>query len=115
MKARIVFAVLFILAVSLVAFAQQGPGPLSQAGGKSATPEAFKDKKDRILKMLEERRAHIDKAKACVEAAKTDEDLQNCRPEHPMGMGPGGMHHGGRGMMGGGQGGQQPPTPPAGQ
>ncbi len=110
---RLIVAVLFMLVLSQVAIAQQGPGPLAQ-GGKSATPEEFQSKKDRILKMIEERRAHLDKAKACVEAAKTDGDLVNCRPEHPMGKGPGGMRHGGwqggPGMQGGGQRGQMPPA-----
>ncbi len=115
---RFIFAVLFALALSQVAFAQQGPGggPLAQAGtGKSATPEAFKDKQARILKMIEERRAHLDKAKACVEAAKNDEDLLKCRPERPMG--PGGMRRGGQGMMQGegGPRGQWHQTPPDGQ
>ncbi len=111
---RIILAALCTLALSQAALAQQGPGggpgPLAPAG-KSATPEEFKDKKARILKMIDERRAHLDKAKACVEAAKTEEDLQKCRPEHPMGMGPGGgMRRGGPGgMQGGGPRGQMPP------
>ncbi len=108
--ARLILAALLSLALAQVALAQQGPGPLSQTGGKSATPEEFKNKKDRVLKMIEERRAHLDKAKACVEAAKTDEELQKCRPERPMGMGPG-MRHGG--MQGEGPGmmrGQRPPV-----
>ncbi len=110
---RLTVALLFMLVLSQAAFAQQGPGPLAQ-GGKSATPEEFQTKKDRILKMIEERRAHLDKAKACVEAAKTDEDLVKCRPERPMGMGPG-MHRGGwqggPGMQqGGGPRGQMPPA-----
>jgi hypothetical protein len=120
---RFIIAALFLLAFSQAALAQQGPGPLAQGTGKSATPEEFKDKKDRILKMLEERRAHLDKAKACVEASKTDDDLLKCRPERPMGMGPGGMHRrgpggmqgGGPGMQGGGPRGQMSPSPPADQ
>ncbi len=112
---RLTVALLFMLVLSQAALAQQGPGPLAQGTGKSATPEEFKDKKDHILKMLEERRAHLDKAKACVEAAKTDEDLLKCRPERPMGMGPGHMRRGGGmqgegpGMWGGGPRGQLPP------
>jgi hypothetical protein len=120
---RFIIAALFMLALSQVALAQQGPGPLAQGTGKSATPEEFKDKKDRILKMIEERRAHLDKAKACVEAAKTDDELLKCRPERPMGMGPGNMRHGGPGgmqgggpgMQGGGPRGQMPQMPPADQ
>ncbi len=87
---RIIVALLFVLAFSHAAIAQQGPGT-----GKPSAPEDFKDKQARILKMIEDRKAHLDKAKACVEAAKTDEDLQKCRPERPMGMGPGGMRRGG--------------------
>ncbi len=115
--ARYALAVLLALSLAQVAAAQQGPGPMAPQG-KSATPEKFEDRKARILKMLEERRAHIDKAKACVEAAKSNDDLEKCRPERPMGMGPGGMHRGGMqgrgaGMMRGG--GQQSPMPPADQ
>jgi len=120
---RFIIAALFLLAFSQAALAQQGPGPLAQGTGKSATPEEFKDKKDRILKMIEERRAHLDTAKACIEAAKTDDELLKCRPERPMGMGPGGMRRGGHvgmqgggpGMQGGVQGGQTSPAPPADQ
>ncbi len=120
---RFIIVALFLLAFSQAALAQQGPGPSAQGTGKSATPEEFKDKKDRILKMIEERRAHLEKAKACVEAAKTDDDLLKCRPERPMGMGPGGMRRGGLssmqgggpGMQGGGPREQMRPTPPADQ
>ncbi len=117
---RIIIAALFTLVLSQVAFAQQGPGggPLAPSGtGKSATPEDFKDKKARILKMIEERRAHLDKAKACVDAAKNDEDLAKCRPERPMGMGPGGMRRGPGMMRGEGPGMQGGPrgAPPADQ
>ncbi len=104
---RIIVTVLFTLALSQAALAQQGQGT-----GKPSTPEDFKDKQARILKMIEERRAHLDKAKACVEAAKTDEDLQKCRPERPMGMGPGGRR-GGQGD--GGPRGQWHQMPPADQ
>ncbi len=112
---RIILAALLTLALSQIALAQQGPGggpgPLAPSG-KSATPEEFKDKKARVLKMIEERRAHLDKAKACVEAAKTDEDLDKCRPERPMGMGPG-MRRGGPGGPGMQRGGQKTQSPPA--
>ncbi len=107
---RFILVVVLAAALSQIAFAQQGPGPGGGQGwaAKSATPEQFKEKKDRILKFIEDRRAKLDQAKACVEAATTDEELAKCRPERPAGMGPGmgpGMRRGGR--M------QQPPTPPA--
>lgn len=106
-----VFAVLFMTAVSQAAFAQQypgaGPGPAIQgAEGKEIAPEQFNEMKARILKMIEERRAKLDQEKACVEAAKSADELRNCRPERPMGGG------GRGGRFQGGPGGQRPPMAP---
>ncbi len=60
---RFIVTVLFQLVFSQAGLAQQGPGPLSQGTGKPVTPEEFKDKKARLLNMIEERRAHFDKAR----------------------------------------------------
>ena len=102
-----IVAALFLTAISQHAFAEQvpgsNPGPAVQ-GGKPA--ETFNDRKSRILTMLEDRKVRLEKEKACVEAAKNSDDLMKCRPERPMGMGPGGMPQGGR------PGQQQPPMPP---
>jgi hypothetical protein len=43
--------------------------------------------KANVLKMIEERRAKLDQAKACVQAANNAAELRKCRPERPM-MGP---------------------------
>ena len=96
----IVVAVLLIAAGSQVVLAQQGPGggpgPMMQGGqGKQGT-ESFSDRKARVLKHIEERKAKLAEEKACVDKAQNDEDLMNCRPQHPQ---EGGMEH--RGQMGG--------------
>ena len=96
------FAVLFLTSVSQHAFAQQpgsGPGPAGPEGsGKAMTPENFKEIKTRILARIEERRTMLDKEKTCVEAAQNADELRKCRPERPMGMGPGGMQNRGPGQ-----------------
>ncbi len=111
-----VFAVLLAATLSQVAFAQgapeggpgMGPGPgMQQGAGKEITPEQFNQMKTNVLKMIEERRAKLDQAKACVQAAKNPEELRKCRPERPM-MGPGGRG----GQFPGGSGQQQPPMEP---
>jgi hypothetical protein len=118
---RIILVVLFTAALSQGALAQQNPagappGPADQGGsGKTLTPEQFQERKARVLKMIEERMTMLNKAKACAEAAQTAEELQKCRPERPMGMGPGGMRRAGPGMQGGGPRNQQAPMPPADQ
>jgi hypothetical protein len=112
-----VFAVLLVATLSQVAFAQGapeggpgiGPGPgMQQGAGKEITPEQFNQMKSNTLKMIEERKARLDQAKACVQAAKNAEELGKCRPERPMMMGPGGRG----GKFQGGFGQQQPPMEP---
>ncbi len=102
--------VLFLALLSPAAFAQQvpgaGPGPGMQNGpGASSTPEQFSARKTRILQLIEIRRTRLDEEKTCVESAKNDQDLMNCRPRRPM-MRRGG---GGRGGAQGGPGQQRPP------
>ena len=96
---RFAIVVLFLAGISQVALAQQSPGgPAAPGGtGKTVTPEQFQERKARILKMIEERRAKLDQAKTCIEAATTNAELRKCRPEHPEGMGPNGKHHDGPG------------------
>lgn len=94
--ALFVGAILFSLTLSQAAPAQQSsgesPGPAVQnETGKTLTPEQFQERKTHVLKMIQERRAKLDQAKACVEAATNIAELRKCRPE-PMGMGPGGMN-----------------------
>jgi len=106
-------AVLFLAALSSNTFAQQpqsGPGPDDQMMmRKEITPENFSEMKTHMLTMIEKRRTMLDTQKACVEAAKSADELKKCRPERPMGMG-GGMHQNGPGRQrgpGAGMGGQQ--------
>jgi hypothetical protein len=93
---RFAIVVLFLAGISQVALAQQGPGgPAAPGGtGKTVTPEQFQERKARILKMIDERRAKLDQAKTCIEAATNNDELRKCRPE---GMGPNGKRHGGPG------------------
>ena len=106
----IAVAVLFLAAFSPSTFAQQqpsGPGSNGQKMmGKEITPENFSEMKARILTMIEKRRTMLDTEKACVEAAKSADELKRCRPERPMGMGgmqqngPGHQRGPGAGMQG---------------
>ena len=99
---RFAIVVLFLTGLSQVALAQQAGGPPAPGTtGKTAAPEQFQDRKARILKMIDERRANLDKARACIEAASNNDELRKCRPERPEGMGPGRRHGGpGRQPMG---------------
>ena len=81
---------LFLAAISSNTFAQQqpgnGPGPDDQKMmGREITPENFSEMKTRMLTMIEKRRTWLDTEKACVEAAKSADELKKCRPERPMG------------------------------
>ncbi|MHB8846220.1 MAG: hypothetical protein ACYC7L_15920 [Nitrospirota bacterium] len=91
-------AVLFLVAGSFAAIAQQGPmgsGPGMRGGGQQVvTPEQFPDLKARALKNIDERIKRMGEHRACIEKAQTHEEMRNCRPEPPMGGGP--MHRGPR-------------------
>ncbi|HEY6009404.1 MAG TPA: hypothetical protein VIU40_13850 [Geobacteraceae bacterium] len=102
----------FLATGSQAVMAQQGPGggtgPALQGEQGRQNPASFNDRKARILKMFEQRKARMDEEKACVEKATNDDELVKCRP---MGPGRGGQGMGGPGPRGpmGGQG--QPPMP----
>ncbi len=98
---RFAVIILFLAGISQVALAQQGPGSQAAPGGtgKTVTPEQFQERKARILQMIEERRAKLDQAKTCIEAATNNDALRKCRPERPEGMGPGGRRNGGPGRQ----------------
>lgn len=78
-------AALFLTALSQHAFAQQSLG----TGTGGMPTETFAERKARILTLFEERQKRLTTEKACVEAAQSSDDLVKCRPERPMGMGPG--------------------------
>ena len=98
---RFAVLVLFLTGISQVALAQQGTGGQAAQGttGKTITPEQFQQRKDYILKMIDERRAKLDQAKTCVETATNNDELRKCRPERPERMGPGGRRHSGPGRQ----------------
>lgn len=98
---RFAIVVLLLAGTSQVALAQQGPGGPAAPGttGKTVTPEQFQEIKARILKMIEQRRAKLDEAKTCIEAATNNDELRKCRPERPERMGPGGRRYGGPGRQ----------------
>jgi hypothetical protein len=103
-----VMALLLVAAWSPVVFAQQGtgggPGPgMQNAPGGAPNTATFSERKARVLKMIEERKARLEEAKTCFNAAQNDEDLVKCRPQRPMRQG--------RGVQGGrtGEPGQRPP------
>ena len=73
MKRALITALLLSVALVVPAFAaESGPPP-------SATGQTFEQKQARILKMLDERIAHLQEGKACAQAAKNNEDLRACR------------------------------------
>jgi hypothetical protein len=99
--------VLFLVAGSLAALAQQGPmggpGPGKQGWmQQQITPEQFPEFKAQALKNIDERIKRMGEQRACIEKAQTHEEMKKCRPEQPMGGGP--MHRG--------PGQQRPPQPP---
>jgi len=108
-------AVLFLAALSSYTFAQQqpcnGPCPDDQKMmGREITTENFNEMKAHMLTMIEKRKTWLDTEKACVEAAKSADELKKCRPERPMGGMGVGMHQRGPGRQQGGRpgmGGQQ--------
>jgi hypothetical protein len=96
LKKGLVAALFFVSALSQAAFAQQGNGP---GAGPGFAPVDFKEQKERVLQMLEERKSRLAQEKTCVEAAQDTEALQKCRPERPGGgMGPGSMRGGQQGQ-----------------
>ncbi|GAB4483607.1 MAG: hypothetical protein OHK006_05180 [Thermodesulfovibrionales bacterium] len=82
--------------------AADAPQPQPPQGSQMA-PDKFPELKARLLERLEERMKRMQAEKACIESAKSQEDLQKCRPERPgppRQEGPGGqMMPGQRGPM----------------
>jgi hypothetical protein len=99
MKKTLIAAVLLALAFVVPAFAVEGNQP-PPAQGKT-----FEERQAHILKMIDERMAGLQEGKACVQAAKSDNDLKACREKHMSEMKEkrGEMRHE-HGMMGGPQG-----------
>lgn len=101
MKRALIAALLLSLALAVPAFAAEGGPP------PNATGQTFEQRQAHILKMLDERIAHLQEGKACVQAAKNNEDLKACREKQMAEMRDtrDEMRHQ-RGMMGNGPQGQ---------
>lgn len=90
-----IVAMLFLAVLSQAGTAQPMPGggtgpALQGQEERTLTPEQFSERKAKLLKLIEQRRARLDQEKTCVEAAKTYDELKKCRPEPRGPMGPGG-------------------------
>jgi hypothetical protein len=97
MKKALIATALLSLAFAVPAFAAEGGQPPAAPG------QTFEQRQAHILKMIDERIASLNEGKACIQAAKNDEDLKACREKHMSEMKDKRGHQ--RGMMGGPQGG----------
>ena len=104
MKKALIAGALLSLAIAVPAFAVEGNQPPTAPG------QTFEQRQAHILKMIDERIISLQEGKACVQAAKNDNDLKACREKHMSEMKEkrGEMRHE-RGMMGGSQGGKGGP------
>lgn len=82
MIGAVALAAVFSYGLSTNSRAADSPQPQPPQGSQMA-PEKFPELKARLLERLEERLKRLQTEKACVEAAKSQEDLQKCRPERP--------------------------------
>ncbi len=96
MKKALIAAALLALVFALRAFAAEGSKPATAPG------KTFEQRQANILKMIDERIASMQEGRACVQAAKSDDDLKACREKRMSEMKArrGEMRHE-RGMMGG--------------
>lgn len=76
MKKTLIAAVLLAVAFVVPAFAVEGNQPPPVPG------KTFEERQAHILKMLDQRMASLQEGKACVQAAKNDNDLKACREKH---------------------------------
>jgi hypothetical protein len=106
MKRALIAAAVLSLSFAGQAVAAEGGQPPNAQGA------TFEQRQANILKMLDARIAEIQEGKACVQAAKNDEELKACREKQMKKMedrrgemggqrGQGGMMGGQRGGMGG--------------
>jgi len=101
----IVIAALFVFSMVQSLFAQapaDGTPPMLR-GNKPAQPQSFEETKAGLLKRMDDRIKRMTEERACVEAAKNQDDLKKCRPERPAP--PGGQVPGAPAMM------QRQPSP----
>jgi hypothetical protein len=77
MKRTVIAATVLSLAFALPTLAIESKAPADLPTKKPA--QSFEERKVQILKHLEDRNTKLQEEKACVQAAKSDEDLRVCR------------------------------------
>ena len=71
------------VAAAVLILASSGLALAAGDGGASQRPEpTFEQKKANILKILDQRMSKLLEEKACIDAAKNDEELNVCREKH---------------------------------
>jgi hypothetical protein len=112
MKRALIAAMLLSLVLVVPGFAAESNEP------PKVPAAALEQRKAQILKQIEERSSKLQKEKNCVQAAKSDDDLNACKgklgPSHGS-VGPGGMGRPGRLTPPGGPAPPGGPTPPGGK
>jgi len=79
---------------STAAFAQQGTPP----AGAPKTGQSFEQRKEHMLKRMEERMQTMQKTHDCLQQAQDEKAARACRPAHAR-RGPGGGEHGAHGAQ----------------
>lgn len=92
---QFLIAALFLTAAGAAIAAPQDPRPGDAPQGARAeapSPERFAEHKQRMLERLTQHSQALAKARECVQAAKSPQDLRECRPESGR-KGPEGRGH----------------------
>jgi hypothetical protein len=76
-------------ALALPAMAAENNAPPDAPSKKTGI--SFDQRKTQMLKRIDERATKLQEERACVQAAKNDEDLMGCRPRGGPPRGPGGL------------------------
>ena len=95
------------IAAALLSFAFAVPAFAAESSQPPNAPKTFEERQTNILKMLDTRIASLQEGRACVQAAKSDEDLRVCREKHQAEMREHRSEMRGRGGRGGMMGGPQ--------
>jgi len=80
---------LALMGATTAAIAQQGTPP--------ASGQNFQQRKEQILKRMDERMQALQKVRDCVAQAQDEQAAHACRPAHPGGPGGGYRERGGKG------------------
>ena len=72
-----------LIVAALISLAFAAPALATEAGSPPTVPgQTFEQRQSNILKMIDGRIAGLQEGKACVQAAKSDDDLKACREKH---------------------------------